>query len=242
MEVGGEMQKFERLCDDFIDKNFEMHPEWATYAGVHDYDDRLGSSSDEAYAKAQRHVSAAMAALKKIDRDALPPESRLDYTLLKHALSGAEYEFKREDRRKTRPGAYIPTGSIFALLSRDFAPLADRVRNATSRLGEFPRVVAEGKHNLDRPPLLWTKLAMEQCDGARRFLTAVPDMARPATDKDADLGCALAQALDVADKSLADYRGFLEVDVLPRSDGAFAVGREAFDFYTDRKVVISRWD
>jgi uncharacterized protein (DUF885 family) len=234
-----EIDRFRALCDGYIDTNLEMHPEWATHAGVHDYDDRLGSTTDEQYEASQRHVADTLAALRRIKRDALPSDAKLDCTLLERQLLGAQYEFGREDFRKTHPGAYVPTGSIFSLLSRDFAPLAERVRNAIARLGEFPRVIDEGKANLDRPPLLWTKLALQQCDGARRFLTAVPDMARAAVEAHPDLNCDLAQALDEADKAIEGYKGFLEADVAPRSDGEFAVGREAFDFYLANRHFLS---
>jgi uncharacterized protein (DUF885 family) len=226
--------RFERLCDGYIAELFRLSPEAATHFGFHDYDHLLSRHDDETD-KAQRAlVAETKAALGKIDRGRLARASQTDYDHLLSDLQVAEFDREREDFRETRPGMYIPTGSVFAVLVRDFAPAGRRLRSAIERLKQFRRVTEDGKEHLKSPPRVWTEMALEQAKGALQFIESLPKLASEGLRADPSLEKPLGDAMAEAQGAIEGYRAFLRDDLLPRSEGDWRAGKEKFDFHLKR--------
>ncbi len=89
------------------------------------------------------------------------------------------------------------------------APPDERLRQLIAREKAMPAALAEARTNLQNPPRVYTEIAIEQMDGNRGFFeTAVASAFPTVTDK----------AL------LADYKKWLQDDLLKRSNGTFAIG------------------
>jgi uncharacterized protein (DUF885 family) len=106
---------------------------------------------------------------------------------------------------------------LYDMQVKDYAPLAERLANINRRLAQIPAMVDELRAMLRRPPRVWTKSAIEDTQGTIEFLDEL-DQADPA----------------LVAKAKASYQGylkFLKEELLPRSDGPFALGREAYEFH-----------
>ncbi|HET9449687.1 MAG TPA: DUF885 domain-containing protein, partial [Aggregicoccus sp.] len=119
------------------------------------------------------------------------------------------------------------SGAVFQLINRDFAPLPERMRSAVSRMQRIPEVFAEAQRTLEDTPRLWTEIALQQGRGTRAlYEKTLPQAFAPVQD------AALQQQFQEArQKSLAaidGYLAFLEKDLLPRSNGDFAIGEEVY--------------
>src|SRR5947208_16307343 len=116
--------------------------------------------------------------------------------------------------------------SLYLLAARDFAPPEKRIPNLRQRMEAIPRVMAQAKANLQHPPRVHTETAIEQTQGAinlvREGLAPLLDQAPPQTKKD------LAPLQEKTAAALADYKKWLQNDLLPRSDGNFRLGGEKF--------------
>ncbi|HYO67370.1 MAG TPA: DUF885 domain-containing protein, partial [Archangium sp.] len=109
----------------------------------------------------------------------------------------------------------------------DFAPLEQRMRSAVARMTRLPEVFAEGKAVLKNPPRLWTEIALQQAAGTRSLLAStLPQAFAPVKDAALQESFAREQARALA--ALEDYVRFLREDLLPRSNGDFAIGESIY--------------
>jgi uncharacterized protein (DUF885 family) len=206
----------------WVDRRAELDPDWATRVGVHDYDDRLTRLNDASW-EARR-----LLAWQELDAVPQGPpyfsvESPADVRLFQSLLAAELHEYDRHDARTDTPS--LPLDGIAAvndLLIGDFAPQSQRAMLAVLRLQQLPEVLDEARAHLGRPPKLWTEMAIRETDGALAFLDGVPERAGPTPG--------LADAIALARAALSGYRGWLQQELLPRSDGQFAVGRAEFEW------------
>ena len=61
------------------------------------------------------------------------------------------------------------TNSIFVIMSRTFAPPADRLKSVIARERQFPAVFEAARANLKNPPRIYTEIAIEQLPGIVSF-------------------------------------------------------------------------
>jgi uncharacterized protein (DUF885 family) len=92
-------------------------------------------------------------------------------------------------------------------------------------LEEIPRVIAQAKANLQHSPRVHTETAIEQTQGA---ISLVQDGLAPLLDQAPKLKSEVAPLQKKTADALADYKKWLETDLLPRSDGNFRIGAEKF--------------
>ncbi|MBV8880245.1 MAG: DUF885 domain-containing protein [Planctomycetaceae bacterium] len=206
--------------DRYLAERAALDPEWASGVGLHDYDDRLTRWDDASY-----HARAAL-----VDRwvERVPSDS-LDARLWRSDLLSQQHEYRRRDLRSVAPG--LPFGTVSALhdmLVKDYAPKAQRLAALNRRLALIPAMIGELRPKLGRPPKVWTKMAIDDGEGAVDFLGT-------------ELGEADAALLAAAKKAYEDYLKFLKEDVQPRSDGSFVLGRESYEFHlrTDHFLTMS---
>ena len=138
-------EKFESLAKQYIEELLKMSPETATELGDHRYDDRLDD-----YSRAGREQRRALAqkylkALNEISVNSLSPVNRVDYRILQNRLEFTLFQIDELREYEWNPLRYNPGGAIYGLISRDFAPLKDRLRNLKERLKGVPAVVAPGR-------------------------------------------------------------------------------------------------
>lgn len=125
------------------------------------------------------------------------------------------------------PTRYIPFSGLNDLVNGEFGTAEERAEALLSRLEQVPRLLDEGKQNLQRPPRLFTETAIRT---AKRLLpfyeSGIPDFAAQIGYLESDL----TSASNSANEALLDYLEFLENELLPRSDGPIAIGKESYDF------------
>jgi uncharacterized protein (DUF885 family) len=122
------------------------------------------------------------------------------------------------------PLGYNPGAALDQLLSRDFAPLPQRLASVKGRLLQVPALLASARANLVNPPKIHTETAIQQFQGT---LALVKD---GVTEAAATVGMKddLAPAQAVAAKALEDFIAWMKADLLPRSGGNFRIGKAAF--------------
>src|SRR6185436_13647521 len=109
----------------------------------------------------------------------------------------------------------------------NFAPAETRLRQLIAREKAMPAALAEARKNLENPPRVYTEIAIDQLDGNRGFFeTAVVSAFPDVTDK--ALLAEFKTANDAVIAALADYKKWLQDDVLKWSNGDFAFGEDTF--------------
>jgi uncharacterized protein (DUF885 family) len=214
-------RKFEALAKKYIDEMLEMNPETATQLGDHRFDNRLDNYSRAGVERDRAFNQKYLKALASIPVERLSAVNSVDYRIM---LNRLEYNIFQDDELREyewNPLRYNVGGAIYSLISRDFAPLKERLRNVKERLKGVPLVVAQAKANLKNPPRVHTETAISQNSGTislirdelQEFIAQAPEMK-------AELAPVQAEAV----RSLEDYGAWMTKELLPRSTGEFRLG------------------
>ncbi|MBI4051400.1 MAG: DUF885 domain-containing protein [Elusimicrobia bacterium] len=227
-----EASRFREIFGRYLARWASLNPEEATRLGIHQGDSKLTSRDDAAYKAGQDLVANTLAQLHEIKSNVLNPEDRIDYDLFEKKLLLDQFEYEHWDFRKTKPQMYLPLSSLFELFQKDYTNYQERAQNALSRLEQIPDILAQGMRHLDRPPKIWTEQAIEDCSGALTFLeTDLPALFQPWLKLDPTQESRVKTAILKNGDAVRKYKSFLEKQILPRSDGDFAIGKRAYDFF-----------
>jgi uncharacterized protein (DUF885 family) len=228
------MSKFAEFCAEYFKTYFELHPTDAIYYGIEGYDHLLNDYSDSAYQRQVAFVEESLNKLRQIAVDELDKDEAIDCTLLEGHLAIQQYEHAKEDYRLKWPDNYLPTDSIYILTVR---ATDDFPGNLVSRLNRTPQVIQQGIANLSRPeanpPRLWTEMAIEAANGGVSFLDNLPK--HPKVQPEVKDTQALQTAIVHANAAIKDFASFLERELLPRSQGVYAVGEEHYNLLLRKK-------
>jgi uncharacterized protein (DUF885 family) len=220
---------FQSLAHEILQDYFRRNPSASTALGVHDYDDRLDDFSVGAvYAEAAAD-QAFKARLEAIDPASLSLGAQLDREQLIHAMESAILADQTIKAWAKNPDLYSSgiTNAAYVIINRAFAPADDRLRALIAREKQMPAALADARANLHNPPRVFTEIAIEQIDGNIAFFRDdVPDAFAEVTD--ATLVAELTAANTAVVQALDAYKTFLVQDLLPQSNGTFALGADLY--------------
>jgi uncharacterized protein (DUF885 family) len=201
----------------------------ATVVGVHTFDDRL-----TCYDRASLdHQVRTLREFKKQAEELLcagnlSVTASVDARLLASSSEMQVLEIEKMMKPWLDPTLYIEVSlyGLFLLVSREVVPIEKRAHSVAGRLKEFARVLAEARQNLENPPSVFTTTAIGMLKGADAFIKETISY----------LGEQVPQARSELESSsricigaMRDFETYLENDLLPRSNGDFAIGRDLFE-------------
>ena len=161
--------------------------------------------------------------------DRLNEEQRTDWKLLSNAINARILELQEIRMWQKNPDIYSSsaTASIFGLMSRKFAPPAERLKSVIAREQKIPANLAAAKVNLKNPPRVYTEIAIEQMPGIISFFQKdVPEAFKDVTDP--QLLAEFKASNDKVIAALQRYEDFLKSDLLPISKGDYRLGPELY--------------
>jgi uncharacterized protein (DUF885 family) len=213
----------------YLEDLYQRNPTYATYLGIHKYNDRLEDYSrravDDAIAAARQFRTRVAA----IDAGTLSASNQLDHEQLVRAIDSRLVTLEDVRPWARDPDSYSSglTRTAYIMIKREFAPAEERLRQLIAREKAMPAALAEARKNLDNPPRIYTEIAIEQMDGNRGFFeTAVASAFPGVTDR--TLLADFKTANDAVIAAMAEYKKWLQDDLLKRSNGDFAMGEQTF--------------
>ncbi len=219
---------FQQLVDEFLEGFYEAHPVWATYIGDHRYDHLIDDYSTEAVQAEILRLRLFAEKTKSIDTLRLNPTNKVDFKILENEINAQllRYEELRPFERSPVMYSYLIGGSINSLISREYAPLRQRLTAAMYRLRRLPALVRQAKGNLKNPPEVQTRTAIKQNRGNINLIKN--DLAK-VVERLPGWKDTLDHPMKIGIGTLEDYQKFLEEDLLPRSNGDFRLGEKLFE-------------
>jgi uncharacterized protein (DUF885 family) len=222
---------FDTLVDEFFDNAyFRFRPTEGTQAGFHQYDTKF-----ENYSRAD-WVDAQTAALKKYEAEiqkvnpaTLDAYARGDREMLLAHIHATLLSLESIRFWEKNPDVYSSgiTQSAFTIMSRQFAPPADRLRSLIAREKQMPRTFAAARANLKNPPKVYVDVALEQMPGNISFFEKdVPQAFAKVTDQ--KLLAEFHDSNAAVIKALRDYESWMKSDLLPRAHGDFRLGADNY--------------
>ena len=222
--------EFNKLADRVFDELiFHYDPASGTSAGFHQYDTQMPSGSR---AEVQEEIAATkrvLAEVESFDPRGLSAYVTTDRQLLIAQLHSQELSLETIRMWEKNPDGYssYASNAIFTIMSRTFAPPVDRLKSAIAREKLIPRIFQSARENLNNPPEVYTKVALEQLPGIESFFEK--DVPAAFTQvKDATLLAEFKKSNQAVLDALKGYESFLKNDVLPRSKGDFRIGAENY--------------
>jgi hypothetical protein len=206
----------------FDDVYFKFNPTVGTASGFHQYDAQL-----EDYSKAAVHAQTHALQVAEKQFASLPADP--DRDLILNYIRATLLELEQVRSWEKNPDNYSSgvTNSIFVIMSRTFAPPADRLRSVIARERQFPAVFEAARANLKNPPHIYTEIAIEQLPGIVSFFqNDVPAAFKEV--KDPALLADFQKSNELAIDLLKRYQTFLQDNLLARSRGDFRLGANLF--------------
>ena len=222
---------FEQLARRYVDEVTAYSPVSATHLGDHRYDDALDDVSSEARQRKAAFCRAMLDELEAIPRDGLSRANQVDAAVLAHRLRAELWhiEVLREWTWNPMSCTALAGNAVYGLVARDFAPLADRLRCAAARMEQIPRMLAQGRAEIDVPrvPKIHAQTAVKQNPGVT---TVIETMIRPHVGEldEADRR-RIEQSMLIASQAVEAHQKWLEDEVLPQARGDWRLGAELFD-------------
>ncbi|MFK7886505.1 MAG: DUF885 domain-containing protein, partial [Gammaproteobacteria bacterium] len=222
---------FEQLAAKVVDELPTLSPIGATGLGDHRSDDQFNEVSAQARTREAAFYRSVLATLDSIDINGLNRENQIDAALLKHNLNSELWQLETLREWEWNPLIYtnMAGGSVYSLMARDFAPIEERLVNATARLEKMPRFLAQVRKTLilERVPKVHAETAINQNKGA---ISIVDALVRPQMDKlNEPQRKRLEAAIENATAAINRHQEWLENTLLPVANGDFRIGAEKFD-------------
>ena len=202
-------------------------PVAATWLGIHGEDDKLDDTSTAAQAREAARLQHVLGRLEGLPPASLDASHRLDRALIeRHARLGL-FELTEIRSLERNPVRYVSIASagVYELIAGDVAPLPERLRAVVARLNRVRPLYDEARKNLSNPSEVATRRAIELAQSTRGFLAETLPRVVTAVGDDrllADFRTAQGDALRAFD----DLINFLQKDLLARSHGVVALGRD----------------
>jgi uncharacterized protein (DUF885 family) len=221
---------FNALVDQYFDFYFQVSPTAATQAGFHQYDSKLEDFSHAAMEAEMVGLTKFRQQFSGIQKSKLSEESAGDLDVVISAIESRLLELQTIQMWKKDPDFYPSSlaNSIFVIMSRNFAPPAERLRSIIEREKQFPRIIEAARQNLHNPPRVFTEVALQQLPDTITFFQH--DVPKAFADvKDARLLDEFRQVNNgAAVQALINYEKFLRQELLPASNGDFRLGATNF--------------
>ena len=222
---------FESVAAAFVNDLPALSPVNATLSGDHRQDGTLDQVDGEGRAATVRLYEKHLAALQRIEWQALSRANQVDADLLLNEVASRLWQLESLQEWAWNPLIYVDlSGSaIYGLMARDFAPLPERLVNAASRLEQMPRFLAQARAALQpqRVPKIHAETAVQQNPGLDSIIETmiVPHMGTETGEFKFRLQAAIATARN----AVAEHQTWLEEELLPKAAGNFRIGAALFD-------------
>jgi uncharacterized protein (DUF885 family) len=228
-------EAFRNLANEYISDLTNLSPVNATLIGDHSADGDLDRVDAAGREETLSLLHEYMEALQALDRHELSRASQVDAELLLHELESSIWSIEQLQEWAWNPLYYIGISGngIYGLLSREFAPLEQRLKSVTSRLEQIPRFFEQARDSIEpgRVPKIHAETAVQQNPG---ILSIIETMVVPHVDAlPADRRERLNAAIEKAKNAVADHQTWLEEELVPRANGDFRIGAELYDAKLD---------
>ena len=220
---------------DLVERRFrrvvEEEPAWATYLGIHAWDDRLPDPSRERILDDVEQDRVHVGALEAMDPARLSQEARFERDLELHHVRLRIFRTERLriwERRST--GTSALGDALFPLFTRDFAPLPERLAAIAARLEQAPGYLRGFRSRAVVPQVApWLEIEIR---ASQQFPSFLDEVLAAADGAGPSLGAAdrrrLGDAVDRAKVAVEDQIEWLR-EILPGATPDWPVGHEVYD-------------
>lgn len=222
--------RFQAFGDRIVDEVLKLNPVYATQLGDHRYDAMMPDVSSAGRAAQRAFAERSLAELARFDPRKLSREHQVDAIVLKDQLDYLVFSNDRLQDWAWDPLTYSgPAGTALdSLMSREFAPLPDRLRSAIGRLEALPAFLRQSREALvpARVPLIHAQTVAKQNPGLNSLIDEILKQkgALPAPDQ-----ARLERATAAAKAAVTEHQEWLDKTLVPNAKGNERIGAALYD-------------
>lgn len=223
---GSADDQYVSIAKAYYAQNLRENPIAATYTGIHTYDAQLGDFS-AAFVKHELQLDRDyLAKLASLDKSKLSPEVATDEAILENSLNDDLLLNGTLAQWQHNPDNYsqAATGSIFGLITRDYAPLATRAKYVIAREKQIPAMLAIARKNITTVDATTQNVSYQDTSGSAAFFSQTVPLAF-ASLKNASLKAQLHSANTGAMNAIKSYAAWIKTI---KPSGTFAIGADAY--------------
>ena len=133
------------LSERLITEHWDFYPTSGSRIGRHEYDGRLPDLSPSRINPRMQELRRGLTELRRMDASDLEVEEQLSHKMLDLFLQRELFTFEEMRPLEDNPMRQAGFLNMRGYVRRDYAPLEDRIRSATTALGQVPDFL----HTLD---------------------------------------------------------------------------------------------
>lgn len=225
--------EFRAVVDGVLDGYFRHYPVHATEIGHHAFDGLWPDLTDAGRRARLAWLADAQARIEAEAAERLSRDEAIDRRILLENLAAARFseEVLNEGAWNPLTYVYLLGNGLFLLLAREFAPQADRLRSAASRMAALPDALQQARDSLtdggSRPTSRFhTEKAVERMPGLLDLVDTAAEEAGALDD--AALRDELRAAAEVGRTAIRRFSDWLRDDLLPDAAGDFRLGADLY--------------
>jgi uncharacterized protein (DUF885 family) len=195
---------------------------------------RLKDVSAASYLREIESNHQLLGRVSAVDAAQLALEERIDRRMLIGLLESEIYSTEKRRIWENDAALYVPAAQIGRLLEPlAVQPPAERAASLQSLLAKIPGRLDEARKNLLNPPNRFTEAAIFKAQGT------IKSLRNDAASLGGQIGAAedeFMRSVEAAAVALEGFEQYLREDLLPRSTGTWAIGKEHYDY-----ILQHRW-
>ncbi|MGA8709839.1 MAG: DUF885 domain-containing protein [Thermoplasmata archaeon] len=205
---------------------FVLRPTMASYLGLHEYDGLLPDLSKESTDRWTATARELLERLGGVPEPDLEVGRRLDRNLLRLLLEGNLFDLSETRELDRNPMSYLFHPDLTNYISRDYAPVAQRVAAIVRVLTSVPSLFETAKQRLDPVlPRPFVTLAIQIAAGLPAHFEEGEMFAGTGS---AELREEVHKAREGAEAAVRSFAEWLRTERLPRVTEEFALGPVRF--------------
>ena len=228
-----EVRQFRAVADKFLAKSHELFPQEASELGLEKFEGELGENHPGVHRRHAELLDETLAAVEALPDTAFRGDDWLDrrgfVSMLRTGLLFTRDLPRWRDNPQTHCDAAIQ--AIFGLVVRHARDLKKALPRIESRLKKLPDFLGEGASCVRVPVPLWTKLAVQTCEGTKTFFDELEKTLTPLF-ANKQQGALL---FNNARAAFSDYARAIQ-NKTPGAANGFSLGRERFEFLVRERL------
>ena len=219
---------FQQLTDSFLLGYLAWRPQSAVGLGFHEYDGKLSDISKASISKELTRLKDYEQKLEAIDTSALSAKMFYDLRILKLAIKAEIFGIEDVNKYAVNPMVYAGMIDINIYISRNFAPIEDRLKSIIAIENQAQQEFDYAKTNLqDSLAKPYVETAIKVAKGSASFLgnelvIALKDV------KNDSLMSLFKESNKKAIDAINDFVSYLEKEKLPKVHNHYAIGRDNY--------------
>jgi uncharacterized protein (DUF885 family) len=218
---------FQELSQRLIKEHWDFYPTAGSRIGRHEYDGQLPDLSPSQNKRREEELRRGLSELRALGAIGLDETGRLSYRIMELFLRRELFIFNDLKPLENNPMRHTGYLNVSGYIRRDYAPLEDRIRSATSAMKQAPDFLEVLDQALsDRISSHVVDMSVESYSGMARFYRV--DLADAATGvTDPEIVTEFNQARETAAVALDSFVERLKSRGASGPDG-FAIGAELY--------------